>query len=42
MWNTVLSLLATSVRTVPAEEIVPENFNSADALMALIHRLDEE
>lgn len=28
--------------TVPAEEIVPENFNSADALMALIHRLDEE
>lgn len=28
--------------TVPAEEIVPENFNSAEALMALIHRLDEE
>lgn len=28
--------------TVPAEEILPENFNSADALMALIHRLDEE
>ena len=28
--------------TVPAEEIVPENFNSAAALMALITRLDEE
>ena len=28
--------------TIPAEEIVPENFNSADALMALIERLDEE
>lgn len=26
---------------IPAEEIVPENFNSAEALMALIHRLDE-
>ena len=28
--------------TIPAEEIVPENFNSAAALMALITRLDEE
>ena len=27
--------------TIPAEEIVPENFNSAEALMALIDRLDE-
>lgn len=27
--------------TIPAEEIVPENFNSAVALMALIERLDE-
>ena len=27
---------------IPAEEIVPENFNSAKALMALIERLDEE
>ena len=27
--------------TVPAEEIVPENFNSAEALMELIERLDE-
>ncbi|MBE6546747.1 MAG: acyl carrier protein [Ruminococcaceae bacterium] len=28
--------------TIPAEEIVPENFNSAAALWALIERLDEE
>ena len=28
--------------TIPAEEIIPENFNSANALMALITRLDEE
>ncbi len=28
--------------TVPAEEIIPENFNSAKAIMALITRLDEE
>ncbi len=28
--------------TVPAEEIVPENFNSAAALWALVERLDEE
>ena len=28
--------------TIPAEEIVPENFNSAGAIMALIERLDEE
>jgi acyl carrier protein len=27
---------------IPAEEIVPENFNSAEALWALIQRLDEE
>ncbi len=27
--------------TVPAEEIVPENFNSAAALMALIEKLDD-
>ena len=27
---------------IPAEEIVPENFNSAEALMELITRLDEE
>ncbi len=26
---------------IPAEEIIPENFNSAEALMALINRLDE-
>ena len=28
--------------TIPAEEIVPENFNSACALYELITRLDEE
>ena len=28
--------------SIPAEEIVPENFNSAKALLALIERLDEE
>ena len=28
--------------SIPAEEIIPENFNSAEALMALIDRLDEE
>jgi acyl carrier protein len=28
--------------TVPPEEIVPENFNSASALWALIQKLDEE
>lgn len=27
---------------VPAEEIIPENFNSADAILELITRLDEE
>lgn len=28
--------------TIPAEEIIPENFNSAEELFALINRLDEE
>ena len=28
--------------TIPEEEIVPENFNSAKALMELIEKLDEE
>lgn len=27
---------------IPAEEIVPENFDSAEALWTLIRRLDEE
>ena len=26
---------------IPAEEIIPENFNSAEALMELIERLDD-
>lgn len=28
--------------SIPAEEIIPENFASADAILALIERLDEE
>lgn len=28
--------------SIPAEEVIPENFNSASALYALIMRLDEE
>ena len=28
--------------SIPAEEIIPENFNSTKALFALITRLDEE
>ena len=28
--------------TIPAEEIIPENFNSAAELFALINKLDEE
>ena len=28
--------------TIPAEEIIPENFNSAKALSELVRRLDEE
>ena len=28
--------------TIPAEEIIPENFNSAEALWTLVERLDEE
>ena len=27
---------------IPAEELVPENFNSAQALLELLERLDEE
>ena len=27
--------------SIPAEEIIPENFNSAIAIMALINKLDE-
>jgi len=28
--------------SIPAEEVIPENFNSAAAIMELIRRLDEE
>ncbi len=28
--------------SIPAEEVVPENFNNAASLWALIERLDEE
>lgn len=28
--------------SIPAEEILPENFNSADLIYSLIKRLDEE
>ena len=28
--------------SIPAEEVVPENFNSVSAIWALIERLDEE
>ncbi len=27
---------------IPAEEVIPENFSSAAAILALIERLDEE
>lgn len=27
---------------IPAEELIPENFNSAQSIWALIQRLDEE
>lgn len=27
---------------IPPEEIIPENFNSAQAIMALINRIDED
>ncbi len=41
----IVSLIAEIDNTfdvaVPAEEIVPENFNSAEALWAMIERLDE-
>ncbi|MBQ8440675.1 MAG: acyl carrier protein [Clostridia bacterium] len=28
--------------SIPAEEVIPENFNSAEAIFAMIRRLDEE
>ena len=38
----VTEINATFDVIIPAEEVVPENFNSAEALMELITRLDEE
>lgn len=38
----VTEIHATFDVIIPAEEVVPENFNSAAALMELITRLDEE
>ena len=38
----VTEINATFDVIIPAEEVVPENFNSAKALMELITRLDEE
>lgn len=38
----VTEINATFNVIIPAEEVVPENFNSAEALMELITRLDEE
>ena len=38
----VTEIYATFDVPIPAEELVPENFNSAEALMALITKIDEE
>ena len=38
----VTEINATFDVIIPAEEVVPENFNSAEALMELITRLDED
>lgn len=38
----VAEINATYDVAIPAEELVPENFNSAAALWSLIERLDEE
>lgn len=38
----VAEVNATFDVAIPAEELIPENFNSAQALWSLIERLDEE
>ncbi len=38
----VAEINATFDIAIPAEELIPENFNSAKALLALLERLDEE
>ena len=40
---TIISEIADNFDiAIPAKEIIPENFNSAEALWALIERLEEE
>ena len=38
----VAEINATFDIAIPAEELIPENFNSAQAWLALLERLDEE
>ena len=38
----ITEINATFDVSIPAEEVVPENFCNAEAIMALIERLDEE
>jgi acyl carrier protein len=48
IWSsTDIGMIATEVYsvfdvTIPPEEIVPENFNSAKLIMALINKIDDE
>lgn len=40
---TIISEIADNFDiAIPAKEIIPENFNSADALWALIEKLEDE
>ena len=38
----ITEINATFDVSIPAEEVVPENFCNAEAIMTLIERLDEE
>lgn len=42
MVNIVIDIDTEFDVRIPPEEIVPENFNSAEAIMALINTLDED
>ena len=42
MLEIITEINSTFDVSIPAEEIVPENFCSAEAIYALITRLDEE